>query len=47
MFSTCPYRLAKAYTELNDLLQSEAELKATKEYETALAILEDAKPQMA
>lgn len=40
-------RLGKAYTELNDMLQSETELKETKEYTNAVAILEDAKPQLA
>lgn len=39
-------RLAKAYDELNIFLTSEKDLNETKEYITAKAIIEEAKPQL-
>lgn len=42
----CQRRLAKAFEELSDFVKNEEELKETKEYETAMQILEEAKLQL-
>lgn len=39
-------RLAKAYDELSIFLTSETDLSEAKEYVTAKAIIEEAKPQL-
>uniref|UniRef100_A0A0K8TUG7 Tubulin-specific chaperone A n=1 Tax=Tabanus bromius TaxID=304241 RepID=A0A0K8TUG7_TABBR len=44
MVPDCQRRLAKAVEELNEFLKSEEELKETKEYAEATALLEEIKP---
>lgn len=41
------FRLTKAFADLDELLKNEEELKETKEYENALAVIEEAKVTMA
>lgn len=41
-----PSRLVKAFTELDEYLKNELELKETKEYQAAAVVLSDAKEQM-
>lgn len=40
------FRLVKAFTELDEYLKNELELKETKEYLAAVTILSEAKEQM-
>lgn len=46
MVPDCIRRLTKAFEELNDYLKNETELKETKEFQAAQAILEVARPEL-
>ncbi|XP_060522001.1 tubulin-specific chaperone A [Cylas formicarius] len=46
MVPDCQRRLAKAYIELDGILNSEQDLKETEEYLTAQVVLEEAKLQL-
>ncbi|XP_065170826.1 tubulin-specific chaperone A [Atheta coriaria] len=46
MVPDCQRRLAKAYEELQTILNSETDLKESEDYQTALTTLEEAKAQL-